>query len=69
MTIEKALFIFAGCMVLISGLLVLLHSKYWAFFTIFIGANMIQSQFTGFCPPSWIMKKCGLKTEREIASS
>ena len=69
MTIEKALFIFAGSMAVLSGLLTLLHSPYWAYFTIFIGLNMVQSRFTGFCPPSWLMKKAGMKTEAETAAS
>lgn len=69
MSIERALFIFVGTMVFISGLLVLLHSRYWAFFTLFIGLNLVQSQFTGFCPPSWVMKKCGMKSQCELTAA
>jgi hypothetical protein len=37
-------------------------------FTVFIGANLFQQSFTGFCPASIIMRKViGLKTERELA--
>ena len=68
MTIENALFIFAGSMVTLSGLLALLHSPYWALFTVFIGLNMVQSRFTGICLPSWLMKKAGMKTEAETAA-
>jgi len=39
----------------------------WTWFTLFIGFNCFQSSFTGFCPPSWLMKKFGLKTEAELA--
>jgi hypothetical protein len=35
--------------------------------TLFIGFNCLQSSFTGFCPPSWLMKKFGMKTEAELA--
>ncbi|MGM5484831.1 MAG: YgaP family membrane protein [Nanobdellota archaeon] len=39
-----------GLMVLISAVLVYFHSIYWIFFTAFIGLNMMQSSYTGFCP-------------------
>jgi len=67
MTIDKALFILAGSMVAISTLLAMFHSPNWHWFTLFIGVNMIQSAFTGFCPPSFAMKKLGMKTSAELA--
>ncbi len=68
MTIEKALFRFAGVMVMISALLTLFHSPLWAWFTLFIGFNAFQSTFTGICPPGWIMRKMGMKSEKEMAA-
>ena len=61
MKIENGVRIFAGIMILISVLLVWLVSKWWLLFTAFIGMNLIQSAFTGFCPPAMLMKKLGLE--------
>jgi hypothetical protein len=33
----------------------------WIFIVVFVGANLIQSAFTGFCPAAMIMKACGMK--------
>ncbi len=67
-SVERALLVFAGIMVMISGAGVLLHHPYWAFLTVFIGFNCMQSAFTGLCPATWIMHRfCGLKTEQELA--
>ena len=67
MSTERALFAFGGIMVMLTSLLVLFHSANWTWFTLFIGFHCLQSSFTGFCPPVWVMKKFGLKTEAEIA--
>lgn len=67
MTIEKALFLLAGSLILISTTLAAFHHIYWLFLTAFVGINMIQSVFTGFCIPSMVMKKAGMKTESETA--
>ncbi len=69
MTIDKAMFVFAGSMIIISTLLAMFHSPNWHWFSLFIGANMIQSAFTGFCPPSILMKKLGMKTAAELATA
>jgi hypothetical protein len=53
--------VFAGIMILISVLLVALVSKWWLLFTAFIGINLIQSAFTGFCPAAMILKLFGMK--------
>lgn len=68
MSIERALFILAGSMVVITALLSKYHNPLWIWFTVFVGLNLFQSAFTGFCPAKSIMKKMGLKTEAEIAS-
>lgn len=67
MSIERALFAFGGVMVMITSLLALFHHPNWTWVTLFIGFNCLQSAFTGFCPPRYLMKKFGLKTEAEIA--
>lgn len=67
MTVERALLVFAGSMVLLS--VVLTHYVHPNFFwlTVFVGANMVQSAFTGFCPAVMVMKKLGMKTEAQQA--
>ena len=67
MSIERTLFAFGGIMVMLTSLLALFHHPNWTWFTLFIGFNCLQSSFTGFCPPSWLMKKFGMKTEAELA--
>lgn len=69
MSLERALTAFAGVMVLISVALTYFVHPYFVWFTVFIGANLFQQSFTGFCPATMIMRKVfGLKTERELAS-
>jgi Zn-dependent protease len=62
MSIDRVVMAFAGSMILISVILALIHSTYWLFFTAFIGANLLQAAFTGFCPLAIILKKMGVKT-------
>ena len=61
MTIDRAVFAVAGSFVLISLLLAHYHSENWLWFTAFVGANLLQSAFTGFCPMAIILKKLGVK--------
>lgn len=67
MTVERAVMAFAGFMVLLSVALTWWVHPYWLWLTVFVGANLFQSAFTGFCPAAIVMKKLGLKTEREAA--
>jgi hypothetical protein len=53
---------FAGTFILVSLLLAHFHSQYWLWFTAFVGANLLQASFTGFCPLAIILKKFGVKT-------
>ncbi|KEO55612.1 YgaP family membrane protein [Thioclava indica] len=62
MNLDRAIFAFAGVMILISVLLSAFVSIYWLWFTAFIGANLLQSAFTGVCPAAWIFGKFGLKS-------
>lgn len=61
MKVENGVRVFAGVMILASVLLVAAGSKWWLLFTAFIGINLIQSAFTGFCPAAKIMKLLGMK--------
>lgn len=62
MNIDRAVFAFAGVMVLTSLLLAHYHSAYWLWLTAFVGANMLQAAFTGFCPAATILGKLGIKS-------
>jgi hypothetical protein len=59
MSIERIVLAVAGSFILISLLLAQLVSPYWLWFTAFVGANLLQSAFTGFCPLASILKKLG----------
>jgi hypothetical protein len=59
MSIDRLVLAFAGSMVLVSLLLAYLHSGYWLWLTAFVGANLLQSAFTGFCPLAKLLKRFG----------
>jgi hypothetical protein len=60
MTLENAVRIMAGTMVLISLGLAYWVSQSWLLLAVFVGVNLIQSAFTGFCPATIILKKLGV---------
>jgi hypothetical protein len=61
MSIDRIVLAFAGFMILASLLLGVLLSPYWFWFTAFVGANLLQSAFTGFCPLALILRKAGVR--------
>jgi Inner membrane protein YgaP-like, transmembrane domain len=61
MSIDRLVIAIAGSFILISLLLAHFHSEYWLWFTAFVGANLLQSAFTGFCPMAMLLKKLGVK--------
>ena len=61
MTLDRTVLAFAGCMVLLSVALTVWVHAYFIWFTVFIGVNMLQSAFTGFCPAAMIFRKLGIK--------
>ena len=61
MTINKAVMAMAGSMVLLSVALTYYVSPYWMALTLFVGANLLQSAFTGLCPAASIFRRLGLK--------
>ena len=50
----------AGTFVLGSLVLAHYHSRYWLWFTAFVGFNLLQSSFTNFCPLEIILRKLGV---------
>lgn len=61
MTIDKAVLAFAGFMILVSLALTHYVNPWWMLLTIFVGLNLIQSAFTGFCPAAMVLKGLGFK--------
>jgi hypothetical protein len=61
MSIDKIVMAFAGTVILISLVLSQLHSINWLWLAAFVGANMLQASFTGFCPLASILKSAGAK--------
>ena len=61
MNVDRAVLALAGSFVLVSLALAWLVSPYWLFLTAFVGANMLQAAFTGFCPAAVVFRWLGLK--------
>ena len=61
MSIDRAVMLFAGVMVLLSVVLTAYVSPLFVWFTVFIGLNLIQSSFTGVCPAAMAFKALGYK--------
>ncbi len=61
MTVNAILRGMAGFFVLMSLALAHYHSDNWLWFTGFIGLNLLQSAFTGWCPAMMMLRKMGIK--------
>lgn len=59
--IDRAVMVIGGSVVLLSLGLSRVHSEHWLWLTAFAGLNMLQSAFTGFCPPAILLRKLGLR--------
>lgn len=59
MSIDRIVLAVAGAFILISLALAHYHNPLWLWFTAFVGLNLFQSAFTGFCPMAMILKKMG----------
>jgi len=62
MTIERAVFRLGGCVVLLGSALTYWVHPLWVLLPAFVGLNMVQMTFTGFCLPAIVMKKLGMKS-------
>lgn len=60
MNIDRLVFAFAGMMILVSLALGYTVSPYWLLLGAFVGLNMLQAAFTGFCPLAMILRKLGV---------
>lgn len=61
MNLDRVMFAFAGTMVLISAALTYFVSPAWLLLTAFVGLNMLQASFTGFCPAAKLFSRLGIK--------
>lgn len=61
-SIDQWVFRIAGLFVLVSLSLSQLHSIHWLWFTAFVGANLLQASFTGFCPVALILERLGVRS-------
>jgi hypothetical protein len=61
MSIDRIVLAVAGTFILLSLLLAVKVNINWLWFTAFVGANLLQSAFTGFCPMASILKKLGMR--------
>jgi hypothetical protein len=62
MNLDRAVLAFAGFVTLVSLGLGIYVSQYWFILTAFVGLNLFQTAFTGFCPAAMIFKAFGLKS-------
>lgn len=62
MNTDRIVLAFAGSMVLLSVALAHFVSPWWLLLTVFVGANLLQSAFTGFCPLALLLRKLGVKS-------
>lgn len=68
MKTENAIRVLAGTMVLVSVALSQMVSPWWLMLAVFVGVNLIQSAFTGFCPAEGILRKLGITRCEEKAA-
>jgi len=69
MNIDRAVLAFAGTMILVSLALAQLFSPYWLLLTAFVGLNLLQAAFTGFCPAAIVFGKLGIREGCAFAKS
>jgi hypothetical protein len=69
MSLEHAVEAFAGFMVLLSVVLTYFVHPAWMWLTVFVGVNLFQQSFIGFCPAAIVLRRVfGLKSEAELAA-
>ena len=62
MNLDRAVLAFAGVMILASVALTQLVSPWWWLLTAFVGLNLLQASFTGFCPAAMLFRKLGISS-------
>lgn len=62
MNIDRAVMAFAGTVIIVSLGLAHFVSPWWLLLTLFVGVNLLQSSFTGFCPLARVLHRLGVKS-------
>lgn len=60
MNVDRLVLALAGSLVLVSAALAALVSPWWLLLTAFVGANLLQSSVTGFCPAALVLRRLGV---------
>lgn len=66
MTTHNLVRLLAGTLTVLGVALAHFVSPWWLLLPTFVGLNLVQSVFTGFCPPSLILRKLGWVDDREV---
>lgn len=61
MTLDRAVMMFAGMMVLVSVALAHWVHPAWMWLTVFVGLNLLQASITGFCPAAILFRRLGVR--------
>lgn len=62
MNIDRAVMAFAGFVIVVSLVLAHFMSPWWLLLTLFVGLNLLQASFTGFCPMAIVLRRLGVKS-------
>ncbi|MFA4892404.1 DUF2892 domain-containing protein [Brevundimonas sp.] len=61
MSLDRAVMMFAGLMVLVSVALAHWVHPAWVWLTVFVGLNLMQASVTGFCPAAMLFRRLGVR--------
>lgn len=61
MSLDRAVMLFAGIMVLVSVALTHWVHPAWFWLTVFVGLNLVQASFTRFCPAAMLFRRLGVR--------
>ncbi len=67
MKTESYIRILAGTLVLLSLALYHWVNPWWLLLAVFVGVNLVQSAFTGFCPAEMVLRKLGIGADARMA--
>ena len=62
MNLDRAILAFAGVMILASLALAYFFSPWWLLLSAFVGLNLLQASFTGFCPAAMVFRRLGVRS-------
>lgn len=68
MNIERTVLAFAGSMIVLSVMLAQFVSPWWLLLTLFVGLNLLQSAFTGFCPLAKVLRLFDMHSDNAFPS-